>query len=65
MQKKHQPGVCPVCGSIELEYGEFEFDDDGGYYPTECLTCHSTFNEAYNFVFDDHYEIKKAKATRK
>lgn len=58
MIKKHEQGKCPVCGSQNIEYEKFEFDDNGGSYPAECLDCHATFDESYNLVFDDHYNIE-------
>lgn len=59
MIKKHTEGICPVCGSDMLDYGEIELDDGGCIYPVECIKCGTTFTEAYNFVFDDQYDIKR------
>ena len=31
-----EQGVCPVCGSTNLEYAEAEADAIGGMYPWKC-----------------------------
>ena len=33
MNKEHEEGKCPVCGSTNVTYGDFEFfEDNGAYY---------------------------------
>lgn len=54
----HKEGVCPVCGCQNLEYGEFELGDDGGFYAVTCPSCRATFNEHYDFYFAGHWNIK-------
>lgn len=61
MIKKHEEGKCPVCGSQNIEYGEFKHDEESCCYSVECLDCHATFIEVYNMVFDDQYNIEKNK----
>lgn len=53
-------GVCPVCGSTDLDYASLEIDDCGVHYPTTCNNCSTTFNECYNLAFDGHYNIQEA-----
>jgi len=48
-------GKCPYCHSDNVDYGDFEIDDDGGVYHTHCIDCGGDYDEAYNFVFDACY----------
>ena len=42
-------GVCPVCGSTDIEYDVLEPEFPSGvYFPCECNNCHATFNEWYD-----------------
>ena len=59
MNKEHEEGKCPVCGSTNVTYGDFEFfEDNGAYYNMTCNNCKAEYREAYDLVFDQHY-IKK------
>lgn len=53
-------GVCPKCGSTNLDYENFEiFDDDTGYFPVTCKDCFTYFEETYRlqFVSQDNVEV--------
>ena len=50
-----EQGVCPVCGSINLEYAEAEADAIGGMYPWKCEDCGAEGNETYEVTFSGHY----------
>ena len=49
-------GICPVCGG-ELEYGDDEPLDDGGFYEWTCPGCGATGKEGYGKVFDQHFDV--------
>lgn len=45
-------GVCPYCGSIEVDYGALEFLEDGlAYYPVKCPECGKEFTEYYELRY--------------
>ena len=57
-------GVCPRCGSTELEYDLFEMCDDTlGYYPVTCNECNLYFEETYElkFVSQDNVDSSECK----
>ncbi len=49
-----EAGVCPVCGG-ELEYGDREDMDEGGFYPWTCTGCGATGREGFDTCFDGHH----------
>lgn len=59
MNDNSEQGTCPVCSSTELDYGVFEYEGDGGYYPVKCLKCHATFKENYSLVYFNQYDIEE------
>lgn len=56
---KHTQGICPCCGSDDIEYGVIEVDDVGVYYPATCNKCQAKFNECYNIEFAEHANIRE------
>jgi len=51
---------CPYCGSDNLEWGAFDYDDDGdgAYYEVQCSDCRQYFDEWYDLKFSgvrDHH----------
>ena len=55
----HAQGICPECGSDEVEYDSADFEGNSIIYPAECLTCQTKFDECYNMVFIEHTNIIK------
>lgn len=53
MNKKQKEGICPICGSNELEYGSIK--EYNGYiaYVVSCRNCECSFEENYNLIFID------------
>ena len=51
---KIEQGVCPYCGSVDIDYGVMEIEDDCVYYPAHCNDCKRDFNEWYRLEFDGH-----------
>lgn len=48
-------GHCPVRGCEgDLDYGCFELEDDGGYYPWRCMSCGATGKEWHDMSFSEH-----------
>lgn len=53
--KKIEQGVCPYCGSSDIEYGASEpYDDMMECYPADCNDCHRHFEEWYKLSFVGH-----------
>ena len=55
-----EQGVCPVCGSLNIDYGHIEEHNDidsevateaGVYYPSTCLDCGCKFKEIYELEY--------------
>lgn len=51
---KIEEGVCPICGSDNIEYGSLEVCDAGVYYSVRCEDCQASFQEHYNLEFAGH-----------
>jgi len=52
---KIEQGVCPYCGSVDVDYGAIEYEDDEMlYYPATCNECGREFEEWYNLSFSGH-----------
>jgi len=46
---EHFEGVCPVCGSEQLDYEQFEkYDENGIHVAWECDNCKSFGHEQYD-----------------
>lgn len=52
--KKIEQGVCPYCGSVDIDYGCGTLIDDYMHYPAECCECHRQFEEWYVLNFIGH-----------
>lgn len=47
-----EPGVCPACGSDELDFESILIEDfPGACYPFVCTKCNATGREYYNLHF--------------
>ncbi len=44
-------GICPKCGSEDLDYGVIEVQDDMVYYPFTCSECGAEGKEWYDLDF--------------
>lgn len=49
---KNSEGVCPFCGSKEIEYGNMEFEFPYLFYECECKECAAEFTEVYECLYD-------------
>lgn len=57
MNKK---GICPVCYSDNIEYGDLNIaDDDTVFYSCECNECHSIWDEVYTLQYVDIENIEE------
>lgn len=52
--KSNEQGVCPVCGSTNLSWGDSECVGDYMYYNWSCLDCQTEGQEWYELVFRGH-----------
>ena len=52
--KSNMCGVCPVCGSRDLRWGDSDCNGDYIGYEYECGECHINGTEWYRLVFDGH-----------
>lgn len=55
---KCEANVCPICGSMNLDYGCSEDDDHGRTFPWTCEDCGATGKEGYTEIFDYHYDVE-------
>ena len=55
----HEPNLCPICGSQELEYGLELWDKVASFYPWRCKTCGAQGTEQYKLEFQKHCDIRK------
>ena len=51
-EKKVGEGLCPKCGSDDLNYGDSELQDNYIYYEGDCNKCETRFNEWYRLEFN-------------
>jgi len=59
--KESEAGVCPTCGSYNIDYESLEIDSgDSVYYPAICEKCGQEFREYYDMTFNTHY-VEEAK----
>lgn len=58
MVKCNQSGICPLCGSENLDYGAAVIEDVGVMYPWTC-ECGAKGEETYNLEFSGHYAVEK------
>lgn len=47
-------GVCPVCGSKNLDWGFSEFNGEEMGYDYNCRDCGAEGTEYYKLVFNGH-----------
>lgn len=50
-----EAGICPVCESETLAYGEMRTDATGNIYPWKCNNCGAEGEETYEVTFTGHY----------
>lgn len=57
-RKFAEEGICPCCGSDDIDYGSFELDmPTGGYFECTCNECGATFDEWYDVTFNSQWNI--------
>lgn len=57
---KNEPGVCPKCGSHDLEYDVINVECEAAYYPYTCNDCGQEGEEWYSMEFTGHNIITKS-----
>lgn len=57
----HKEGVCPICGSKNLEYNTKNVESNSFWYDIECEDCKTTFSECYELKFIGHENIEVVK----
>lgn len=50
-QKYNQECTCPVCGSGDVTFDEFNQDVETGWYKCTCDECSTTWNEVVSMKF--------------
>lgn len=50
-------GLCPFCGSENIEYGNIDLRDDFLDYPCKCNNCNKEFIEGYHLEFDGMFDM--------
>ena len=60
----HEDGVCPACGSSNIEYWAAEFEDNQIYYPVTCKHCGATFQAWYTLEFSGYENISNGEPKR-
>lgn len=46
-------GECKNCGSLDLDYGESEVQDESYYYRFTCNSCGKSGKEWYDLVYSE------------
>lgn len=54
---KSEEGICPCCGSDDLDYDSIEAEGNSVYYPWLCNNCGYSGKEVYNLDFVGHEDI--------
>ena len=49
-----EQGICPKCGSKNLDYGCSEPKDESIHYPYTCQDCGFDGEEVYSIEFAEH-----------
>ena len=60
-KEKDCQGMCPVCGSVDVEFVDSEQYDNSETDYFECLQCNTKFHEEYAVVRDyriTEYEVE-------
>lgn len=52
--KSNKAGICPFCGSEELEYRAIELEGEMCYFPWTCPNCKHEGEEWYSLEFTGH-----------
>jgi len=55
-----EAGICPCCGSDDLQYDAIEVHE-WVYYPFTCNSCGCRGQENYALTFDDHTIIEEGR----
>ena len=51
-------GVCPLCGSENIDYGASILQDFMLLYQVKCNDCHTKFTEMYELTYCCKWEIE-------
>lgn len=52
MDKKTGSGICPKCGSYNIDYLDADWQDDFFFHDCVCRDCDMEFTEVYKLVYD-------------
>ncbi len=50
----NEAGVCPICGSFHLSWGDSDYTSDYLKYEWICEDCNAEGCEWYKLIFDGH-----------
>lgn len=53
MENRVEPGQCPKCKGMNLDYGDMALTGDSAYCPFVCLDCEATGNEWFNLEYTE------------
>ena len=53
-EQTHEAGVCPKCGSEQLDFDGFFVEDGNGIYKWKCESCGIRGRECYDMTFSEH-----------
>ena len=53
-EQRINQGICPQCGSDNLQYAAIEPEGEGIYYPYTCQNCDFSGEEYYDLSFAGH-----------
>ncbi|MCL2675379.1 MAG: hypothetical protein FWE84_02155 [Firmicutes bacterium] len=56
---KNEAGICPICGSAELEISSMSPEDNSVYYDWFCDKCEACGKEWYDVTFSTHGHVVK------
>lgn len=54
MMKKTELGVCPKCGSDDIEYLDMDYEDELIIHKCVCNKCELVFSEYEKTVYDGY-----------
>lgn len=52
--KKTRSGICPYCGSDDVDFYDSDWEDDFFFYEALCRDCESVFTEVFKIEYDGY-----------
>ncbi len=57
--KKTRSGICPYCGSDDVDFYDADWGDDFFFYEASCRNCESVFTEVFKMEYDGYNTYDK------